>query len=392
MSRQRIILLFFFISCFLITVTQCSEERVADIRGEQYAERGTCIQCHKDVTEGYIHNAHFNTSRLLDSPNSTDSLGLTEGGYVFNEKTKVGVEKRGDGLYQVGYVNGQNMKEERTSVAFGAGITAYTLAYWYGNKMMQLPLNYLVHERKWVNSPGFPTDQIYFGRAIVTRCLECHSSFIQSKIVSSGNLTIEEEFVKGSLIAGIDCQRCHGPSASHVNYHQEHPAEKKAKHMIGYNQLSRSQKVDMCGVCHSGINLQSLNSIFFFKPGDTLRNLPEYTAHTGEDPDVHGKQKQLLEASKCYKLSNMDCSSCHNTHNKDLNIKPDLAIYSQRCIKCHAQVEHTLFDNKSIGVLKQNCIDCHMPVKISKDIGFQMSGSKEKIPYKQRTHRIAIYK
>ncbi|MFC6100109.1 cytochrome c3 family protein [Olivibacter domesticus] len=389
MSRQRILLLFFLASCFAISIIQCTEQKKEDVRGEQYAGEGTCVQCHKEIAQNYIHNAHFNTSKELNAPHATDSLALPEGTFVFNEKTKVGVEKKVDGLYQVAYVNGQNMKQEKLSVAFGAGITAYTFAYWYGNKMMQLPLNYLVHEQQWVNSPGFPVDQIYFGRAIVTRCLECHSSFVQSKLVSAGSLKVEEEYVKNSLIAGIDCQRCHGPSAAHVQYHEEHPTEKRAKHMIGYNQLSRSQKVDMCSVCHSGINLQMLNPIFFFKPGDTLRNLPEYTSYTGEDPDVHGKQKQLLEASKCYKLSNMDCGSCHSTHD---DIKPDLAVYSQKCIKCHTQVEHVSLDRGKVSMLEKNCIDCHMPVKVSKDIGFQVSGSKEKIPYKQRTHRIAVYK
>jgi hypothetical protein len=46
---------------------------------------------------------------------------------------------------------------------------------------------------------------------------------------------------------------------------------------------------------------------------------------------------------------------------------------------------------KNKAVLAKNCIDCHMPVKESHAIGFQMSNSKEKIPYKLRTHRIAIY-
>ena len=389
MNRQKILLLFFLASCFVISVIQCTEQKKEDIRGEQYAGKSTCVQCHKEIAQSYVHNAHFNTSKDLEVPKSIDSLALPEGTFIFNEKTKVGIERKDSGLYQVAYVNGQNMKQEKMSIAFGAGTTAYTFAYWYGNKMMQLPLNYLVHERQWVNSPGFPTDQIYFGRAIVTRCLECHSSFVQSKLISAGSLKVEEEFVKNSLIAGIDCQRCHGPSAAHVQYHEAHPSEKTAKHIVGYNQLSRSQKVDMCGVCHSGINLQMLNSIFFFKPGDTLRNLPEYTSYTGEDPDVHGKQKQLLEASKCYKLSNMDCSSCHSTHD---DIKPDLAVYSQKCIKCHAVEKHSSLDGNRVSMLKKNCIDCHMPIKISKDIGFQMSDSKEKIPYKQRTHRIAVYK
>ncbi|MEH6308795.1 hypothetical protein RYH73_24285 [Olivibacter sp. CPCC 100613] len=388
MNRRQFISLLFLGTSLLIAVVQCTEQPAGDVRGKQYAARESCIQCHRGIAQNYLHNAHFNTSKELGTADATDSLGLEEGTFVFNEKTKVGIERRSGGLYQAAYVNGQNLKEERTDMVFGAGKSAYTFAYWYGNKLMQMPLNYLVPEHEWVNSPGFPSEQIYFGRAIITRCLECHSSFVQSKLISSANFQQEEEFVKNSLITGIDCQRCHGPAAEHVQFHQAHPEEKEAKYMVSYQKLSRAQKVDMCGVCHSGINLKMLNSTFFFKPGDTINNLPEYTSYTGEDPDVHGKQKQLLMASKCYKLSKLDCASCHQTHGDAI---PDLAVYSQTCIQCHQTVKHPSLDEKALHLAKNNCIDCHMPIKTSKDIGFQRSASKEKFPYKQRTHRIAIY-
>jgi len=346
------------------------------------------MQCHQHIAQNYLHNAHFNTTQILSSSHVIDSIGLSEGTYVFNEKTKVGIERKSDGLYQIAYVNGENVKEERADLVFGAGKSAYTFAFWYGNKLMQQPLNYLVHEREWVNSPGFPSDQIYYGRAIITRCLECHSSFVQSKVISSGNLQIEEEFVKNSLIAGIDCQRCHGPAAAHVQYHQANPSAKEAKYMVGYQQLSRSQKVDMCAVCHSGIDLQMLNSTFFFKPGDTITSLPQYSTYAGKDPDVHGKQKQLLQSSKCYQLSELDCVSCHNTHS---DIEASLAVYSNTCKKCHQQMNHQSLNAKALIAAEENCIDCHMPVKNSKDIGFQRDGGRGVVPYKQRTHRIAIY-
>lgn len=387
-ERKRLITFLFFSISLSIAIIQCTEQQVADVRGRQYARRETCVQCHQDIAKSYLHNAHFNTSKALHSPHTTDSMGIDSGTFVFNEKTKVGIERRSSGLYQVAYVNGENLKEERADIVFGAGKSAYTFAFWYGNKLMQMPLNYLVPAHEWVNSPGFPSEQIYFGRAIITRCLECHSSFVQSKIISSANFQLEEEFVKNSLIAGIDCQRCHGPAAQHVQFHQEHPTEKEAKYMVKYGELSRSQKVDMCAVCHSGTNLKMLNSAFFFKPGDTISNLPEYTSYTGEDPDVHGKQKQLLIASKCYQLSNLDCGTCHNIHGAQA---PTLATYSQSCIGCHQDVSHAFLEKKALAMVKENCIDCHMPVKASKDIGFQRSASKKKLPYKQRTHRIAIY-
>lgn len=388
MKRRSLILLSFLVICTIIVVVQCTNQEKPDIRGSQFADAGICMACHADIAKSYLHNAHFNTSKVLSSTSILDSLHLPEGTFVFNEKTKVGVERKSDGLYQIAYVNGENKKAERADLIFGAGKSAYTLAFWYENKWMQQPLNYHVLEKEWVNSPGFPVDQIYYGRAIVTRCLECHSSFVQSKITSSGNLQIEEAFVKNSLIAGIDCQRCHGPAAAHVQYHQANPTAKEAKHMVRYQELSRSQKVDMCGVCHSGIDLQTLHSTFSFKPGDTITHLPQYATYAGEEPDVHGRQKQLLQVSKCFQLSKLDCVSCHDVHADE---EPNLALYSNTCKKCHQQLDHPSLSQAALLKAENNCIDCHMPMKNSKDIGFQRSEGKGMIPYKQRTHRIAIY-
>ena len=388
MAQRRFFFIFLILAVFVFAIVQCTEVERKDSRGPAYAGSSTCMKCHKDLAESYTHNAHFSASRMLSKPNSADSLHLPDGEFLFSENTKVGVKNLKDGLYQSAIVNGKDMKTEHTDMVFGAGISAYTFAFWFGDKLMQMPLNYLTKEHQWVNSPGFPTDQIYFGRPIVSRCLECHSSFADKKLVKSDNFGVEEEFIKGSLIAGIDCERCHGPAAQHVEFHEENPLVKKANYMVSYKSLALTRRIDMCGVCHSGTGIQTLTSTFSFKPGDTLKTLPQYNVYRGEDPDVHGKQKQLLEASMCYKVGKAECITCHDVHD---NTKISVEIYSNKCVSCHKDVAHKTVPEKNKAVLAKNCIDCHMPVKESHAIGFQMSNSKEKIPYKLRTHRIAIY-
>jgi hypothetical protein len=390
MGRSRFFLIFCILAIFVFAVVQCTQvkSKSNDSRGPAYAGSSTCVSCHKDLTESAVHNSHFNASKMLTKSGSADSLHIPDGEFVFNEKTKVRVKNRADGLYQSAMINGVDRKTEHTDMIFGAGNSAYTFAFWYGKQLMQMPLNYLTKEHQWVNSPGFPDDQIYFGRPIITRCLECHSSFADKKLVQGANFSITEEYVKNSVIAGIDCERCHGPAAQHVTFHQENPTVKTARFMVIYKKLALSRRVDVCGVCHSGTGIQTVSSTFSFKPGDTLKTLPEYSAYKGEDPDVHGKQKQLLEASVCYKIGKAECITCHDIHD---NKKPSVAIYSAKCISCHQEVKHETLKEKNKAVLAKNCIDCHMPIKESHAIGFQMSNSKEKIPYRLRTHRIAIY-
>ncbi|UKT62976.1 cytochrome c3 family protein [Pedobacter mucosus] len=390
MGRRRFFLIFCTLAIFVFVAVQCTQVKIksSDSRGPAYAGSATCVSCHKNLSASAVHNAHLNASKMLTKPNSADSLHIPDGDFIFNEQTKVQVKNRVDGLYQSALINGFDKKTEHTDMIFGAGKSAYTFAFWYGKQLMQMPLNYLTKEHQWVNSPGFPDNQIYFGRPIISRCLECHSSFADKKLIQGPNFTIEEEYVKNSIIAGIDCERCHGPAAQHVTFQQENPTVKTAKYIVSYKKLALSQRVDLCGVCHSGTGIQTVSSTFGFKPGDTLKTLPQYSAYRGEDPDVHGKQKQLLEASLCYKVGKAECITCHNIHDKS---KPSVAIYSSKCISCHQDVKHETL-KKNNAMLAKNCIDCHMPVKESHAIGFQMSNSKEKIPYKLHTHRIAIYK
>jgi len=388
MAQRRLLLIFLILTAFVFVIVRCTDIRKPDVRGAAYAGSTSCKKCHKDLSDSYVHNAHFNTSKPLDAEHAADSLGLPVSSFVFTPSTKVGIEKRKGGLYQVAYINGNEVKAERTDFVFGSGTSAYTFAFWYGNKMMQMPLNYLPKEHKWVNSPGFPAEQIYFGRPIISRCMECHSSYVEKNLIQTNSLTVEEEFLKSSIIAGIDCERCHGPAAKHVEFHEQNPTVKKAYEMVNYRALPLQRRIDMCGVCHSGIQMQSLTSTFAFKPGDTLQSLPQFNRYNGGEPDVHGNQKQLLEASPCYKVGKAECVSCHDVHGTQ---KVSLTAYSQKCISCHAEVPHESLTTAQKALTKDNCIDCHMPVKTSHAIGFQMSNSREKVPYRVRTHRIGLY-
>jgi len=396
MRQRRLVLLLFVLTTMIIVIVQCTQIKSSDPRGVAYAGQATCVKCHQDISSNYAHNAHFRTSKDLLADSGTvsngeylDSLGLAVSTFVFNPGTKVGIERRDGALYQVAYVNGREVKAERTEIVFGSGRRAFTFGFWYGDQMMQMPLNYLTKTHQWANSPGFPDDQIYFGRPIIARCLACHSSYIDQKPVQADQLNAEEQFVKGSMISGIDCERCHGPAAEHVEFHLDNPEEKRPSHMIRYKDLPLSRRLDMCGLCHSGTEVQANGSTFAFEPGDTLNHIPQFNTFNGGEPDVHGNQMQLLKASPCFIVGKADCISCHDIHDE----KPkSVALYSNKCMSCHQADTHPKMQGVAQAIIKQNCIDCHMPEKNSNVIGFQKSNSKEKIPYQLRTHRIAIYK
>jgi hypothetical protein len=198
-------------------------------------------------------------------------------------------------------------------------------------------------------------------------------------------------FINKSLIYSIDCERCHGPGASHVKFQEENPDERGGKFIVSFKNLSRSQKIDQCAVCHSGTKNIQLRSTFGFRPGDSLDAYIQRVYTPYMKADVHGNQSLLLAQSKCYINSKMDCSNCHNTHQMD---RGNYSKYAQYCQSCHTIEKHNFCkaaDSSNISYLKDNCTRCHMPAQPSQAITVQTSNNKAVIACQVINHRIAIY-
>jgi hypothetical protein len=383
-----------FISTLFLSRCRSSNNNIKpDVRGDAYAQPQTCIQCHKEVYNSYHQTGHFHTSGLISGNHLSAGIKTDINSvFVFNDSVKIAVEKRKNDLYQVAYFKGKEIRAQKFDVAFGSGEKAQTYGYWKGNELFQLPLSRFNIINNWANSPGFPANLVYYDRAIVSHCFECHGSYLDKQFVQTGSLSVTEEYNKKSIIYGIDCQRCHGPAAKHVNYHLDNPADKKAKYITGYQSLTRQMKVNMCAVCHGGSDLKTLRSTFKYQPGDTLANYyyPDFGLINNK-PDVHGNQAKLLEMSKCYmNSSTLSCTSCHNAHVKE---NDNMALYSQKCMDCHKpQTAGFCKMAPQMGsAIYTRCIDCHMPAMPSKLISYKMSEQQHTSDYFLHTHRIAIY-
>ena len=137
-----------------------------------------------------------------------------------------------------------------------------------------------------------------------------------------------------------------------------------------------------------------LRSTFGFKPGDTLANfkLPDIvraidTGHL----DVHGNQVQLLESSKCFINSKMDCATCHNPHE---NQRGNTALYVQKCLSCHSSATHNyckMANTLNSQFIKSNCIQCHMPALPSGVIIAPTITKATSADILVHTHHIGVY-
>jgi hypothetical protein len=346
-----------------------------------------CASCHKDIYASHIKTAHYLDSRPATAAFIKGSFKGNKNRFVYNDHLEVLMEKKDGHFFQTALFNGNTTESEAFAIVIGSGRKGQSYLYWDGDRLFQLPISYYVPLDSWVNSPGYPTNLIYFNKQVRGQCMECHGTNASiAEVDNKGTV-----FDSSSIMYGIDCERCHGPGSQHVAWHNAHPGELTGKYIVNAKRLGRQQRLDACALCHSGFRQENQPS-FSFRVGDTLNNYStvNYDTSATATLDVHGNQYGLLTASKCFQQSQMDCSSCHDPHSNE-NAKMD--VYSQRCLSCHdAASQHSC----SAPVVKQmhltaNCVDCHMPALASQKIIMRISGKDQLIHDLVRTHRVAIY-
>ena len=375
---MTMITVFFFSRCF-------DGNAPEDPRGTAYAGAASCSRCHQRIADSYQHTGHFLSTRVADTQTIAGSFKTDSNKLTIDDSTKIVMEKTDSGLYQTLYVKNRPVSSHSFDLVMGA-LKGQTYLYRGDRQFYEMPVSYVYALKKWTASPGYRMTDLHFNRPVLKACFECHSSFANENPPDTAQTNSEQN----KWILNIDCERCHGPAAAHVQFQEAHPDVKKAMQIVSFKNLYRQQRIDLCAVCHSGTKHVILKSTFGFKMGDALSSflINEPPAH--EPPDVHGNQTQLLAESKCFKMSSIDCSTCHNPHADQRSL---INNYNIRCQQCHATGSHPcgLTPTVNSAFLGNHCTDCHMPADASRVITVQTAGGQAAIPTRVVNHRIAIY-
>lgn len=376
-----------------VSSTMCNTSAVKQVYAvygadENYIGSQTCIACHKEIYDSYAKTPHYNTSAWMSNEH-INSASYKEDSVVYSNNLYLKIHKEADGFYQSAYSRGLLAANHRMDMVLGSGKKGKTFLFSNDDKFYQLPLSWSVEAQKWVNSPGYPADKAVFNRLVYVKCFECHATYAGEKM----NDAQEPVFDSGRVVLSISCETCHGPGKKHVQYHDENRDGKKGKYIINTASLSRQQQLDACASCHSGLR-ENIKPAFSFLPGDKLDDYfkPAAQKDSIAKPDVHGNQYALLAASKCFKQSMvLNCSSCHNVHQKESR---NTSVFVQRCMNCHKENSPDFCKVKNVEkqVLMNKCIDCHMPMQESSQILFNAGSEKKTVNELIRTHLIGIYK
>lgn len=354
--------------------------------GGDFLGDAACQECHQQVGITYARTAHHRTSQL---PTEHSILGsFTSGENVLktdDPDLHFRMDAKESGFYETAVFwqpPDQKTRTERIDIVTGSGDKGQTYLYWKGNQLFQLPVSYWTALKGWITSPGYSEGAANFDRPILPRCLECHATYFES--IPSGKA--ENYYQKMDFVLGISCERCHGPGRAHVDYERSQPvAVSSGTHFIvNPASLLRERQIEVCAQCHGGIG-QSIAPAFSYVPGQQLENyvtLPHPDAEARVD--VHGNQVALTQRSRCYRSSQMTCTTCHDVH------APEhvAASYSEKCLQCHREQDCGEFVKLGTKI-RENCIDCHMPLQDSNLIVSDLNGKQVKA--RIRNHWIKVY-
>jgi hypothetical protein len=370
-----------------------SRAQEADAGRTNYVGDVACVSCHKKQGLSYLHTSHYLTSQPANKESVLGSFQEGSNVLAIVDPTTTAepvlyfkMEAKDGGYYETAVTGWGKQVQTRTEpidIVTGSGVRGATYLYWQGNRLYELPVSYWTDGRQWINSPGYENGSVDFLRPVNPGCLECHATYIRP--LSQDPAT--NRYDRNSLVTGISCERCHGPGAEHVTRQKAGSASASTgRAILNPAKFSRDRQVDLCALCHNGIQREAIAPAFSYMPGKPLSDYFRLLkADSAEHPDVHGNQVGLLQRSRCYLSSpNMTCSTCHDVHAKE----QPAAAYSAKCLTCHQWQSCGV--SKTMGhSIANNCIDCHMPVEPTSVI---VSETADKVVRAtMRNHWIKVY-
>ena len=157
------------------------------------------------------------------------------------------------------------------------------------------------------------------------QCFGCHAT----------NAAENRQLTFNKLIAGVQCERCHGATDNHLEGLKR--GDPKLAHMNSLRALSTEQTSNFCGQCH----------------------------RTWEEIAASGRlgvlsvrfQPYRLTNSKCYDADDkrISCTACHDPHQEVNRVD---AGYDGKCLACHGGGKPSA---RACKTAASNCVSCHMP-------------------------------
>ena len=306
-----------------------------------------CAHCHEAITNNYLStpmaNAsgsasdRFKSGDFFHQPSGvTYSFSMTADGPTFTYR-----EKGSSKAYP----------SRNLQYFLGSGHLGLTYLYSLHNYLFETPLAYYAShgldlkpglESLTTAPPSLPVE---------AECIRCHMSDVRKSDPGTLNRYSNLPFAH----TGITCESCHGDATRHV-------ATNGKTSVTNPSRLEPEKRDSVCISCHleGDVSVDKAGqSMFDFKPGDSIEQYRSYFVYQKQDPAARGvSEVEQFSQSMCKRTSgaSMSCTSCHDPHFSP-SPQERVQFYRAKCLACHTGATF----EKSHHAETPDCTSCHMP-------------------------------
>ena len=306
----------------LVLLFSTAPRSLSQRNGASPSSPSVCAPCHAREAELFTRAA---MPRALESGKdslilrSNPRLAAQIGGYSYR------IERVGDeSIYTV--TDGKDTIRVPIEWAFGQGAAGQTYAFRREGQWYESRVSYFSAVRGLdltMGAQGIAPQNLReaAGRltppADMARCFDCHAT----------NVNTSPHPDLSHMIAGIQCERCHGATEAHL---------RTTAPMRRLGALDAEEMSDLCGECH-----RTWSEIAISGPRG-IQNVRF--------------QPYRLGISKCYDAEDIRirCTACHDPHRP---LETSSAAYDAKCQACHSGSASA----PVCRIATKDCVTCHMP-------------------------------
>ena len=357
-----------------------------------YAGAAACGKCHAEIQKKWAGARH---SKMVQPATATSVQGDFSGRQVVLRNEPYLLTNRAGKFYITeSYLTGKPQLH-RVDYTLGNRRIQHYLTTLPDGRIIVLPPSWDIARKQWFHNfdIGDPDES---GEVEVQlwnkNCYSCHVSREEK------NFDVERlEYKTAWQDFGINCERCHGPSARHV---ANRTARKPhSPDTVVQTKLAPDRNTMVCAQCHS------FRDIFIngYKAGDNYYDyfvpILEYDQPVDKDPAYwpDGRTRRFSNdalgfwQSRCYLQGKATCLNCHaDAHDtgieKNQQLRPGASAICTGCHAGKATAAHTHHADKSAG---SSCVECHMPRTVL-SVKAEIRDHSITVPVPENTSRHAI--